>query len=835
MGVPFVAQLGFAEVDSSGPIVPLSGTEDASVQFYKLTQSVNGVITIPNNNKHKKIILNVNGKTISGGGVSPIVHNNDSTELSLKGNGFITSSGSLSFSGNGTGDATVDSATQGLGSTGSVVIDVSDNDIPFPAKNDFEDLIEVRNSSSGFQPQNAYAYYPEYYYTANPPGTIPPGVTASAPTTVAYNNSTWQAYQNRLMQDISGSSNVMQSSSGQPGAQFGALFSIGAGRFELRVPHNGAIAILRHDGTNSSFESGTGTITGSQTGYFTKGQSGGTPFFGVSSRRYTWVITVGGVVLNITARWEADVYRPGNTPYYQGGLYFGTNSDATVPLPSGTTMRLPLTGSFIEGKKAVVQNNNDDLINFSLAGGTDSSVPANDSATVVNSASTAESWSFSGERPTATVINQSSAGINVIDSDFTVDISQQVDFFPYDVSIPGSTGGKRSRYRLQLRSGSLPIRLPNGNTVTAGTVLSTTQMQSLLGSPSSPNNWGNSNNPFSWEYQNYPQTTFTTFVGSTFTMNTDNKTCIGMGAYGAGNSGGTDPSDFYYDGHCYHEDGFIQAYRLTISTVGGSVDQAIPPTEVSRSYVYGAHGDFSVAMLPRNYFPSVKVGSVNVINGRTRFTNKGTTIINDFTPTILGTSRGNQGVLSVNGQITLDSQDASSTFTGTVPQENTAGDPLAPAAPISGTGVSNNDSGRPIDGVDLSAFTGTINSIRSGEAPSTTYIVTVAPKSSYDSGSSNAFYIDGVERPTLTLTEGNTYFFIQSDASNGAGGSHPLRFSTTANGTHGSGSEYTTGVTVVGTPGTFGAYTKITVAASAPTLYYYCSNHSNMGGQLNTA
>ena len=54
MGVPFVAQLGFAEVDSSGPIVPLSGTEDASVQFYKLTQSVNGVITVPNNNKHKK-------------------------------------------------------------------------------------------------------------------------------------------------------------------------------------------------------------------------------------------------------------------------------------------------------------------------------------------------------------------------------------------------------------------------------------------------------------------------------------------------------------------------------------------------------------------------------------------------------------------------------------------------------------------------------------------------------------------------------------------------------------------------------------------------------------
>ena len=31
-----------------------------------------------------------------------------------------------------------------------------------------------------------------------------------------------------------------------------------------------------------------------------------------------------------------------------------------------------------------------------------------------------------------------------------------------------------------------------------------------------------------------------------------------------------------------------------------------------------------------------------------------------------------------------------------------------------------------------------------------------------------------------------------------------------------------------------GAYTQIQVAASAPTLYYYCSNHSGMGGQANS-
>ena len=519
MGIPFVAQLGFAEVDSSGPIVALAGTTDAAVQYYRLTQNVNGVITIPDNTKHKKIILDVNGKTISGGGSSPIIHNNDSTELSLRGDGFITSSGSLPISGSGTGSATVDSATQGLGSTGSVVITTSDNDIPFPARDDFEDLIEVRNSSTGFQPQNSYAYYPEYYYTVNPPGIIPPGVTASAPVGVSYNNSTWQAYQNTLMQNISGSTNVMQSSAGgQPGDQFAALFQIGSGRFELRVPHNGAVAILRHDGTNSSFESGTGTITGSQTAYVTRAVSGGSPFFGVTDRRYTWVITVGGVALNITARWQADVYRPGNTPYYQGGLYFGTNSDATAPLPAGTTMRLPATSTYIQGKKAVVQNNNSNIISFSLAGGADSSVPANNSATIVNLASTAVSWSFSGEKPTATSVTPSSPGINVLDSDFTLDISQQVELDWYNVSTTNpNTGGSRSRYRLQLRSGSLPIRLPNGTIKTGGNLLSESDMQSLLGSPTNKTNWGNSSNPFRWRTHWNPIEIFTT-TSNTFTL-----------------------------------------------------------------------------------------------------------------------------------------------------------------------------------------------------------------------------------------------------------------------------------------------------------------------------
>ena len=100
----------------------------------------------------------------------------------------------------------------------------------------------------------------------------------------------------------------------------------------------------------------------------------------------------------------------------------------------------------------------------------------------------------------------------------------------------------------------------------------------------------------------------------------------------------------------------------------------------------------------------------------------------------------------------------------------------------------------------------------------------------FDSGSGDKFYLDGVETLSLEQYRGQTVTFDLSDSTNA---SHPLRFSTTSDGTHGGGSEYSEGKQEGGTPGSVGAATTITYPHNAAdTLYYYCPNHSAMGGSV---
>ena len=127
---------------------------------------------------------------------------------------------------------------------------------------------------------------------------------------------------------------------------------------------------------------------------------------------------------------------------------------------------------------------------------------------------------------------------------------------------------------------------------------------------------------------------------------------------------------------------------------------------------------------------------------------------------------------------------------------------------------------------NLAKFAPSINT--SGKAAVATITVTVASV-----GGSNKYHIDGTDRQTISLSKGITYRFDNSDSSNSG---HPLVFSTTSDGTHNSGSAFTTGITTVGTAGNAGAYVEVTLEQdAAATLYYYCSNHSGMGGTVKTA
>ena len=86
------------------------------------------------------------------------------------------------------------------------------------------------------------------------------------------------------------------------------------------------------------------------------------------------------------------------------------------------------------------------------------------------------------------------------------------------------------------------------------------------------------------------------------------------------------------------------------------------------------------------------------------------------------------------------------------------------------------------------------------------------------------YLIDGTANQTITLVPSVTYRFDVSDSTNSG---HPFRLATQADAANSS--QFTTGVTVVGSK-----YVEVKLEQDAPsTLYYYCTNHSGMGGTIN--
>ena len=92
---------------------------------------------------------------------------------------------------------------------------------------------------------------------------------------------------------------------------------------------------------------------------------------------------------------------------------------------------------------------------------------------------------------------------------------------------------------------------------------------------------------------------------------------------------------------------------------------------------------------------------------------------------------------------------------------------------------------------------------------------------------SGKFTIDGGPAPKLTFRDGDTFVFDQADASNSG---HILQFSITSN--NSGASEYTTGVTKTGTPGTDGKTTIVTSGSTTDTLYYYSSGGGTHGEEF---
>ena len=117
-----------------------------------------------------------------------------------------------------------------------------------------------------------------------------------------------------------------------------------------------------------------------------------------------------------------------------------------------------------------------------------------------------------------------------------------------------------------------------------------------------------------------------------------------------------------------------------------------------------------------------------------------------------------------------------------------------------------------INGINLSTFSASINNALTESK--VTHIV---------SQSSGVYYIDGVQKPSMSFVPGITYRFdttIPDDPMH----QHPFKFSTSPNGP----TQYVDGVT------SGSNYIQIETSYNTPdVLYYYCTIHNGMGNAIN--
>jgi uncharacterized coiled-coil protein SlyX len=126
---------------------------------------------------------------------------------------------------------------------------------------------------------------------------------------------------------------------------------------------------------------------------------------------------------------------------------------------------------------------------------------------------------------------------------------------------------------------------------------------------------------------------------------------------------------------------------------------------------------------------------------------------------------------------------------------------------------------------DLVSSTRTLISNVATIGTTKTFVVTVS-----NTTGANKYYIDNELQPTIELHEHQTYIF---DLSSTTLLTHPFVFQTTnSNDGTTNGTNHTTGITSTGVYGSTEKRTFVVPAGAPTTLYYYCTAHSGMGGQI---